>query len=1048
MIRYFAHHPIAANLVLLAVCFVGISSLLQMERESFPEFTASEVAVSVEYPGASASDVDEQVCLVLDDALGAVNDLEDFECLSVENLATATLTMAESGDIGQFYNDISSEVSSINDLPDEAELPSVSILGQTEVIASIAVSGIDTQSALIQYADAFADDLAALPMIATAEVTGISDAEYLISFDQLALRRFGVSPKDVADAVEARSLRAPLGTVSTTGRDVTLRYFDARRSIDDLENLILLENPDGGVVRLLDVAQVRLTEVTSELQSYIDGDRAAIIQVSKTKTDDAIKAFAQVAERIALEEARFPDPFRISVVNNLTETVETRINLVLGNAVQSLLLVVLVMCLFFSLSEAIWISFSLPFSFLGGVFLMSLVGVTINTISLIGLLMAIGLIMDDSIVIADNIAKWRRKLGPKEAAVKGATEVMPGVISSFLTTACVFGPLMFLSGETGKVLQVIPIVLLLTMITSLVEAFLILPNHMSHTQTDPEKNAQRAVPRWLDHIRDRIIIPSAAALLRWRYATLGSVFAILILSIGFLASGLVKVVGFPETEGDTVEVRFALSSGLPIERTRDTVDQIMAGLERVDADLTPNTEEGQPLVERVLVQYSVNQDVKDNGSYTATVTADLLESDLRNISANEVLAYWKQATGPMPDIVQINFTQIAAGPGGDDLDVELTSRDLEVLEAASNALLEKLILRDDVTEAYQDFAKGRTEIRLSLTEFGYVSGLTPQAVAGQLRAAFSGTETDSFRQQNSEVSVRVELGDTVPTLADLEQFPITIAGGQQVALASVAEIELTGAYAQITRKNGQAVSRIIGKIDRSATTSTAISALITEEIGPKLQTQYPSVSIGIGGATEEQQKTQSSISNALLMGLVGVYLILAFQFRSYTLPFMVMLSIPFALIGTILGHYAMGLDISMPSFIGFASLAGIVVNNAILFLTFFEAEIEGNDYLTAAVEAVRHRFRPVILSFATTFAGLLPMLFETSPQAQVLVPLVAAVAFGLLASTLLVIFVFPSILGIYFDFADIRKWLKSRLEKDEQVTELSSHIDLGRWRNG
>jgi len=378
---------------------------------------------------------------------------------------------------------------------------------------------------------------------------------------------------------------------------------------------------------------------------------------------------------------------------------------------------------------------------------------------------------------------------------------MPGVLSSFLTTACVFGPLMFLSGETGKVLQVIPIVLLLTMITSLIEAFLILPHHMSHTQSDAAKNAGRFVPRLLDRARDGFFIPVATALLRWRYATLGSVFAILILSIGLLASGLVKVVGFPETEGDTVEARIALTSGLSI-----------AGLEQVNAEMTPNTEGGQPLVERILVQYAVNQDVKDNGAYTATVTADLLESDLRNVSANEVLFLWKQASGPLPDLVQSNFTQIAAGPGGDDLDVGLASHDLVQLEAASDALLKALIARDDVTEAYQDFSEGRSEIRLSLTEFAYVTDLTPQAVSSQLRAAFSGTETDTFRQQLSDVSIRVELGDTVPTLADLEQFPIALSGGEQVALSSIADIELTQAYAQITRKTGRL---FLGSLARS-----------------------------------------------------------------------------------------------------------------------------------------------------------------------------------------------------------------------------------------
>lgn len=1026
MISYFARHPIAANLVLVAVSILGFSVLSGMERESFPEFAAREVSVSVSYPGASASDVDEQICLVLDDALGAVNNLDDLECLSVENRATATLTMAEGGDIGQFYNDVSSEVSGINDLPADAELPSVSILGQTEVIASVAVSGLDTRDSLIRFADRLADDLANLSMIATADVSGISEAEYRISFDQLALRRFGISPQDVSVGVEERSLRAPLGSVQTTGREVTLRYFDARRSLSDLENLVLIENEAGGIVRLADVAKITLTEVSPELRSYIDGDRAAIIQVSKRKDDDAIEAFAQVSDLLAVVGAQYPDPFRLTVVNNQTENVKTQIDLVLSNALQSLILVILVMCLFFSVDEAVWISLALPFSFLGGLFAMNVFGVTINMMSLIALLMAVGLIMDDSIVIADNIAKWRRSMSARDAAVKGAGEVMPGVLSSFLTTACVFGPLMFLTGETGAILRTIPIVLLLTLIASLIEAFLILPNHMSHTSVDYEANAKRFVPRMLDRVRDGFVIPVASALLRVRYLTLGMVFAILIVTVGFLGSGLVKIVSFPETEGDTIEARIALSSGLPIERTEQVVDQILAGMEQVNADLSQRTTEAQPLVERVLVSYGSNQDVKDNGAYTVTVTADLLASDLRNVAAEDVLLQWRDATGPIADLVQSNFTQIAGGPGGDDLDVELVSHDLDQLEAASSQLLGQLLARDDVTEAWQDFSGGRPEIRLSLNEFGYVAGLTPHALTTQLRAAFSGTETDSFRQGLSDVSVRVELGDTVPTLSDLEQFPLTVAGGDQVALGTIADIELTASYAQITRKNGRAVARIIGKIDRGATTSTAISAVVTDELGPGLQQSFADVDIGIGGATEEQQKTQTSIAQALLTGLFGVYLILAFQFRSYTLPVMVMLSIPFALIGTVFGHYALGLDISMPSFIGFASLSGVVVNNAILFLTFFEAEIEQDDYLTAAVEAVRHRFRPVVLSFSTTFAGLIPMVFETSPQAQVLVPLVAAVAFGLLASTLLVIFVFPSLLGIYFDMVSVSNWRSKR----------------------
>ena len=501
---------------------------------------------------------------MLDDVLGAVSDLDDFECLSVENRASATLTMAEGGDIGQFYNDVSSLVSSVNGLPTDAEAPSVSILGQTEVMASIAVSGLDTRDGLVQFTDVLADELASLSMIATATVSGISGSEYSISFDQTALRRYGISPQDVSSAVSERSLRTPLGTLQTTGREVTLRYYDARRSITDLENLVLIENADGGIVRLIDVAQITLTEVSPELQSFIDGDRAAIIQISKRKDDDAIDAFDQVEELLAEMRAKYPEPFRLTVVSNMTENVEVQISLVLSNAMMSLALVVLVMCLFFPISEAIWISLALPFSFLGGIFAMSMSGITINMISLIALLMAIGLIMDDSIVIADNIAKWRRSMSIREAAVKGATEVMPGVVSSFLTTACVFSPLMFLSGSLGSILKVIPAVLLLTLLASLIEAFLILPHHMSHTKGDPDANARRFVPRMLDRFRDGFVIPVAAALVKLRYLTLGTIFAVLIVTVGFLGSGLVKIIGFPATDGDTIEARFALSSGLPM----------------------------------------------------------------------------------------------------------------------------------------------------------------------------------------------------------------------------------------------------------------------------------------------------------------------------------------------------------------------------------------------------------------------------------------------------------------------------------------------------
>ncbi|WP_420862651.1 efflux RND transporter permease subunit [Algirhabdus cladophorae] len=1025
MIEYFSRHPIAANLFLLAGLFLGAISITGMERESFPEFSASSVSVSVVYPGASAQDVDEEICLILDDTLQAITDLDEFTCQSVASRATARLTMSEGGDISQFFNDISSEVAAVSDLPEDAEEPSVAIDARTERVALLAVSGLASDNALVTYADQLAEDLANLRGIATADVQGISSLEYRISLDDFALRRYGLSPRDVADAISQRSTQSPLGVVETNGEDLSLRLKDVRRSVPSLQSLTVIEQGDGRIVRLSDVAEISLTLADPALRSEMDGAQAAIISLAKSKSDDAIEAYAAVEAEIQKIEARYGGKLQIQVINNSTEQISDQIELVLENAAISLVLVIAITCLFFSLRDAIWISLALPFSFLLALFVMSAIGVTINMMSLLALLISIGLIMDDSIVIAENIASWRDTLPAKEAAVRGTKEVMSGVLSSFLTTAGVFGPLMFLSGEIGAILQVVPIVLLITLAASLVEAFLILPHHMAHVPNGAKPSNLRLVPRLTQALANKIVVPLVERLTEWRYLTLGSVLGLLILTIALIPAGIVRVVGFPESEADTIEARIALVAGSQVDRTQAAVDSLLAGLRTVDADFTPGTNGAEALVERVLVQYGQNADASSNGEHTATIVVDILTADERNVTTSQLLSAWKAASGPIPDVSQLNFTSAQAGPGGSDLDISLFSRDLGELEAASAALLSRLSVRPDVTTAYTDFTAGQTEIQLSLTAYGRSLGLTPSGLANQLRTAFTGTETDSFIDGATSYEVVVEQPKVAQTVADLRAFPITLAGGTSVALSVVADLQTSKTLSQITREKGLARARVVGNINRTMQTPAGISAIAVDEIGPDITAEFPSVSLSIGGSTEEQTETQASIFSALSIGLVVIYIVLAFQFRSYTLPVFIMLSIPFALIGSILGHLVMGMDMSMPSFIGFASLAGVVVNNAILFVSFFEANAKDGDHVKAAVEAVRRRFRPVVLSSMTTFIGLLPVVFETSPSVVTIVPVVVSVAFGVLASMLLVIFVFPAVLAIYFDFANVSRWVRS-----------------------
>ena len=1025
MVSYFVRHPVAANLLMVLILVLGAGVISNIERETLPEFAATQVGVTVSYPGASARDVDEDICAPLKDALTGVSDLEELTCLSYDGKASATAEMADSGELIQFFNDVSSSVSSITDFPDDAETPTVETLGRTDLIALLAVSGITGKQGLIEYTDQLADRLLALNGVAQTTVSGITDREFQIEFNQAALRRFGVSSRDIVDAISSRSLSQPLGNADLKDNSIVLRYADTRRTVAELEQLVVLQNTSGSFVRLRDLAKVRILDTDENIEAFINGQQAAIISISKSKDQDSIRAFQAVSQLLDAERAKYPDPFELTIISNMTEVVEERLSLIGTNIAIGMVLVFATMWLFFSIREALWISAALPVSFMGTLFLMSVFGITINIVTLIAILMAVGLIMDDSIVIAENIDKWRSKVDPLQAAARGTLEVMPGVLSSFLTTACVFGPLMFLTGNLGQILRYIPFVLLIMLALSLLEGFLILPHHLNKGRAGSSdgKPKKRWAEHLLDKLKNKIILPVAERLVAVRYLTVGSIVAVLILAVGLLTSGTVKLIGFPATESDTITVRFSLTSGIARERTIATVNQLVDALEKVDKELTPKTIGGAPLVERTLVRYAVNSDVYDNGSNTATITVDLLESSLRNVKADAVLEAWRNAAGPIPDLIQASFIQSEMGPGGFDLDVELTGYDLAELEKASNEMLNKLIVRSDVVEAFQDFYGGRQEIQISLKEYGYSIGLTPLELADQMRTAFQGVETDTFRSNLSNVAIRVKLSDTVASITELERLPIAVGNGEQVALSTVAHLTLTNSYPTITRKDGKALARIRGQIDRSATTATVLSRTITTTLAPEVAARFPGVEVGISGASKEQSESQSSMFSLLLLGLLGVYMVLAFQFRSYALPVVIMISIPFALIGTILGHWAIGLDFSMPSMIGFASLAGIVVNNSILFMTFFQTHLEGEDYVAASLDAVRARFRPIMLSTSTTFIGLVPIIFDSSPQVQTMVPLVTSVAFGLLASMVLVLLVFPSLISIYFDLFNVRKWV-------------------------
>ena len=691
------------------------------------------------------------------------------------------------------------------------------------------------------------------------------------------------------------------------------------------------------------------------------------------------------------------------------------------------MLVLAVMWLFFGFRFSFWVAMGLPVSFLGTVFAMQLMGLTINMITMVALLVAIGLLMDDAIVISENIVR-RRQAGESalDAAVNGTTQVAPGVVASFLTTVMIVGPLGLMAGAIGAVLKFLPIVLVMTLVVSLIEAFLILPNHLHHSLKGDQRPGAvtRAVNAAFDGLRDRVIVPLARVTLRFRYLTLGLALFLILASVAPFTGGLIKFQSFPTLESDTIEARLLLAQGAPLDLTRARVAKVEAALARLNQDETPNQPGGKPLVESVTVSYGVNADVPETGPHMATVSARLLPAGLRAAKVTDVLDQWKKLTGPMPDMAALRFTDKERGVGGKPIDIRLQGPDLAALEATARGLRGFFRPFAGVRDVTYDLRPGKREYVVTLRPAAATAlGVGAQSVATQLRAAFRGDTGLQVRDALGplDIAARLSLPDR-DTAADIDRIRIAGPDGALIPLSAVADVTETRGYSSITRIDGQRTVSVTGSINPAVANARELMAAMKAGFLPKLAAKYPDIRVTVVGEAKDTATTGASLSRNLMIGLVGVYLILAFQFRSFVQPVAVFVAIPLGLIGVMWGHLALGMQLSLPSLVGLATLAGVVVNDSILLIAFIKEKFEAGDAILAAAEdAVRDRFRAIFLTSLTTVAGLGPLLFEQSTQAQFLRPIVASLAFGLSGATLLALFVTPAVFAILHDLGLVRR---------------------------
>ncbi len=1017
MIRYFAGHPTIANLLMLLFLGSGLFVGPTLLRETFPRSAPNQVEINVPYPGARPEDVESAICERIENALDSVTGIARQSCESREGSARAVVEMVEGGNFQAFNADVKSEIEAVNDFPARAESAKIKPLGQTDFVASVAITGPESLTDLKDYAEQIRTRMLRWGGIPIVTIKGFSARELHIALDPQALQRFGISVSDVAKSVQAGSLDLPAGNIETAQETLLIRVVEERRSVASLGALVVRSSALGGQVTLAQIADISEQFSSEDTNILFNGAPAAVLDVTKTPAQDSLDVIAAITAFLENERALAPPTVVMEITTDGASVVRERLTLVVVNGLQGLALVFLVLWVFFGFRFAFWVAMGLPVSFMGGVALMGLMGYSLNLMTTLGLLIVIGLLMDDAIVIAENIAARREKGdSPLEAAINGSSQVFLNVLASFATTAMVFGSLAFLSGNLGAVLKVVPVVMLFVLAVSLVEAFLILPHHLVHTLEHKAKEGgmRHRVDRAMKYTTAHIIGPVVDAAIRFRYFTAGLSIAVLLVAVAMLAGGFIKFTAFPELDGDTIVARVLLPQGTPLSRTEDVIARLEDGLIVINDQL--EQPEGQDLIRNVTVSYGVNRDAFESGSNVATVSVDLLPSEIRNVRPDAIMAAWREAVGPVPDVISLKYAEATIGPAGIAIDLRLHGDDLVMMKAASLELQDWLWQYDGVTSVLDDLRPGKRELQIKLTDAAGPMGITAAVIADQLRAAYLGTTVSEMLVNGQLLDVTAQLS-AATSFEQFDNFIITRPDGSFVPLSLVADVEYGQGFNRINREDGIRTLTVQGTINTSIANANAIVGDTLANFVPELEERYPSLSIGIEGQRAEATITQKSMVKGFGIGLLGVFLLLSFLFRSYIEPLVVMLIIPFSLIGSIFGHMAMGLDFSMPSMLGFVALAGVVVNNSILLVDFVKHEHGASKTVAeAAAKAARARFRAIFLTSLTTVAGLLPILTETSLQAQILIPLVASLVFGLSASSLITLFVLPAFYAILDDF--------------------------------
>ena len=1039
MIAWFAGNHVAANLLMIFLLLAGLITGLTMKVEVFPETDLDIIRIQTEYPGASPSEVEEAILRRIEENVAGLAGIKRIDSTAREGWGTVTIEVVKGWDLKKLLEEVKAEVERITTLPDEAEKPEVSELTRRSRVINVAVYGDAQEKTIKHLAERVKDDITNLPGITLAELHGIRKNEVSIEISEANLRRYELTLGQVAEAVRKASLDLPAGRIKTAGGEILIRTKGRRYYAEDYSDVAVITRSDGSKVTLGQIATLKDGFEDVDISANFQGKTAAMIHVYRVADQNALTVAQTVKDYIENIRPTLPEGIDITFYSDRSRILKSRLELLLRNLAIGLCLVVLLLGLVMNLRLAFWVTLGIPISFAFGLVLLPQSDVSINMISLFAFIMVLGIVVDDAIIIGENIyRKQEQGHSPFKAAVEGAVEVGRPVIFAVLTTMVAFWPLLLAGGRTGKILRNLPIVVILVLLGSLVEALLILPSHLERSASRAAQKArtrpkEKRFSRWLKQFINGPYARLVDLCVQWRYATLALGIAMLTISFGVWYAGWVKFTYFPRVEGNTMRAYVTMPVGTPVERTWEVISFMeQAALEAISEAEQKRSKGAEPLLEYSMLQvgrHSGRGATQGTGGHLAQAWVNLIDSEDRDISTNALTRRWRKKVGVIPDAETITYRS-EIHSAGNPIEVHLSSDDQDQLLAATEDLKAGLGTYPGVFDIGDSFLPGKKEMQLKLKPAARSLGLTLEDLARQVRHAFYGAEALRMQRGKDEIKVMIRYPDAERrSLGFVEDMRIRTAEGVEVPFNQVAQVNIKQGYATIERAQRYRVVKITADVDEKVSNANEVRNLLAANFLPELKARHPGLRLTIEGVGKRQQETWADVFKGFGIALFGIYALLAIPFRSFTQPLVVMAAIPFGFVGALAGHLLMGYNLSILSIFGMVGLAGVVVNDSLVLIYAAnrfrtEERMRAHD---AIIKAGCIRFRAILMTSLTTFAGLTPMIIERSVQAQFLIPMAISLGFGVLFATFITLLLIPCGYIIREDILHLFSSLKTKL---------------------